>query len=174
MNEPLTGKDMMTLFNNRVKIVLYSDLGKYDNIDQLLEPYDVVIILYEFERFYGHWTILYRYDGQIYFFDSYGYILDDELDLVPMNFRIENDMVFPHLTYLLSLNGGVDYNQYKFQKSGGDIATCGRWCYYRYENKHLSTDEFHDLIKRQKKLAKKLGYELANDELVVLMTTIDI
>lgn len=171
MNIPLTGLDVKKQFDNKVKIVLYCDLDQFENINELLRPYDLVFILYEFKRFYGHWTVLYKYEGQIYFFDSYGTIPDDELAQIDYNFRVINNMVFPHLTYLLAM-GDVNYNEFKYQKMGDGIATCGRWCVYRYQNRHLSTDGFHDLIKRQKKLSKKLGYKMTNDELVTLMVPI--
>ena len=78
----LTNDDVKDYMDNRVKIVAYYDLHKYNSIDELLYPYDKVVIMYSMtERNNGHWVCLFRnYDRkEIEFFDSYGIIIDDQL-----------------------------------------------------------------------------------------------
>ena len=44
----LSDQDIKKL-NPRAKLLLYQDVQRYKNIDQLLHPYDSVIILYEWK-----------------------------------------------------------------------------------------------------------------------------
>ena len=55
------------------RVIKYSQLNDYDNIEQLLpNNKDYVIILTEYKRSEGHWCLLYRKDDTLEWFDSYG------------------------------------------------------------------------------------------------------
>lgn len=162
----LSGKDMMEGCGGKSKIVVYPDLYKYKNIDELLEPHGAIFLLYEFEPKYGHWTLIFRQGKTIEHFDSYNYSPDMEFEFIPECFRKVNNMMYPQLTKLLYDSGyDIHYNNFKLQKEGSNIATCGRHCLVRLALKHLNIDEYYKLMKRIK---NKLGYNY--DEIVYHLT----
>lgn len=59
----------------------------------------------------------------------------------------------------------IEYNNYKYQKRGRDIKTCGRHCTFRLLNKDLKLDEYNELMKH---LKQKLRMDY--DEIVTLFT----
>jgi hypothetical protein len=165
MEYSLTDTDIMHLMGNRAKILTYKDIYNYSNIDSLLKPYDVVIILFETVPDKGHWTILFkRNKKQIEFFDSYGFIVDVELDYVDKKYKNQLKENYRYLTRLIYESPyELEYNPYKFQKMKKDINTCGRWCVLRYEYKKLTIDQFYKLINSVK---------IDKDILVTLLVTI--
>ncbi len=158
LHRSLSSNDIKKLLNLKVKILLYPDIVDYHNIDDLLKPYDCVVILYMHNKikngYYGHWCCIFKIDNEnIEFFDPYGIFPDDQLDFsISTYFRIENGLQYPLLTYLLFYTGSkykLSYNEYKFQ--GNDVATCGRHCAVRLLNKHLSLKEYKKKMDSYKK-----------------------
>jgi hypothetical protein len=152
----LSGDEVSELLDGQANIVRYVDLQNYSSIDELLYPYGVAVILYMARPDYGHWTCLFRYpDGEtIEYFDSYGYmkgkelIPDVELSWTDKQKREEMGITEPFLSdLLLAYNGPMQFNPYRFQKRGQEIATCGRWCCVRIACRDLNIDEFHDIFK---------------------------
>lgn len=164
----LSDSDLKALFNSNAKILTYTELADVNDIEELLYPYDACIILYLTKRNYGHWTCVFRRGKYINFFDSYGLKPDFELKWVPSYLRVETKQVKPHLTYLLykaTYDGyNIEYNNYALQqKSSYDhhIATCGRHVAVRLMFKHLSPDEYAELI---------LNSNYTPDQLVTILT----
>ena len=156
MDYPLSKTDIENHFNGKIKIVLYSDIKNYKNIDALLSPYDRVCILYYWKKYSGHWVCLFRNKyNHIEIFDSFGTWIDDTLKQINGNFRKESNQDFKHLTKLL-LNCGypVEYNDVKLQNI--KASTCGRWCIYRMKRKDLNIEEFQKLFKNIKDKEKKI------------------
>lgn len=148
---PLYASDIKRMLNNKIKILKYPELKKFKNIDDLLYPYDAVIILYEqIQLNSGHWVLLQRLtDGVIEFFDSYGFHWPgDELLFVSNDFRKMNDMKSKYLYDLLFKNNNyqIEQNDNRFQRKGDDIATCGYWCVSRKLFNFLTLDEFKELF----------------------------
>ncbi len=143
---PLSNIDLMNTLNG-IKIITYSNIHKYDNINQLLGKSKKVILLYQTSRNFGHWTCLYENKGQIYFFDSYGFIPDDTLKWTPCDLKKELKQDYRYLTRLLyESHKPVHYNEYRLQKKGDMINTCGRWCVIRLEYPDISVDDFHKIF----------------------------
>ena len=75
-NIALSDKDILRLVGNRANIILYPDLHKYNTLDQILDPYDACVLLYEAKPRFGHWCCLLKtYDingALIEFFDQIG------------------------------------------------------------------------------------------------------
>lgn len=118
------------------------------------------IILYEFEPYSGHWSLLFETVDEnnrptTEFFDSYGLKPDQVLKVVKKDY---NPKV---VKWLLKNTKNVSYNNHKFQADGGAIQTCGRHCVNRYLYRNLSADEYH---KRMKKVRDSTG--LSYDEIV--------
>jgi hypothetical protein len=148
----LTNDDVKVYMDNRVKIVAYYDLHKYNSIDELLYPYDKVVIMYSMtERNNGHWVCLFRnYDRkEIEFFDSYGIIIDDQLSYSKSEkFNADNHQDHFYLTKLLAKEDKytIIYNEVLLQEFNPEITTCGRWCLLRLCNTDIDLEDFRELV----------------------------
>lgn len=145
----LSDDDLRNITNNKVSIYMYEDLEKFTSIDQILLPYNSIILLYQTEaENIGHWVCLMKInDNTLEFFDSLGYTVDQELKLSTYNIRVHNGIPVPHLTHLISLsNYKLICNTVKFQENVRDVNTCGRWVAVRIRLKHLSLKKFTTLF----------------------------
>lgn len=166
-NASLTNYNIFNLLDKKIRILTYPELARYTDINKILAPNDCFVLLYMTNYNYGHWCCVMKHDDRIEFFDPYGDALpDDEFKFVPYHFRKISKQIFPHLTYLLyKSNMPIEYNNYKYQKRGRDIKTCGRHCTFRLLNKDLKLDEYNELMKH---LKQKLRMDY--DEIVTLFT----
>jgi hypothetical protein len=142
INIPLSDDDIRNFFHGDIAIVNYNDLNKYNNINQILDlnKNGVVILVPMTDLNRGHWVGLCKRDNIIYFFDSYGDKIEDELKHSKLNLKPGN-LLIP----LLKSNYDIHYNEHKLQSDGPDIQTCGRWvCCFIASN--MSTDEFYNYI----------------------------
>lgn len=149
----LNEEDMLDLVDGKAKIMTYSELTNYDDIDDALGKHGAIILLYESEKYYGHWTALFKRGNVIEFFDSYGLKPDDELKMIPDNFRRVNNMELPHLTALLYYSPKkyrISYNEHYLQELNPDINTCGRWVAMRLIFRDLTLRKFIDLLRHRK------------------------
>jgi hypothetical protein len=156
MSKPISSDDISQLMDGKVKIISYSQLKQFKNIDELLEPFGKVVILYESKKNYGHWTCLFvnPVDNTLNFFDSYGIFLDDELEHVPENYKKKSGYGYVPLLSILLYKSGypVNYNHFKLQGRGNHINTCGKWCVLRLINSDKNEYEFaKPLLKMRKK-----------------------
>jgi len=135
IEEPLGDDDIRRYLPN-AKIMKYSELARYNNIDELLpKDKDYAIILYEDSPNKGHWTAILKYKPYIEYFDSYGGKPDNPLNWVPTAEKIKLGANKKLLSGLLDkYSGEVVYNPTKFQGDGNDINTCGRHCVFRIKN----------------------------------------
>jgi hypothetical protein len=164
MEKYLSGTDMIK--GTGVPFVLYPDLQKYKDLDDLLGEKGAVVVLYETQKNSGHWTLVFRQGKTVEFFDSYNYKPDGEFKFVPDDFRKINDMVFPQLTKMLYDSGyEIHYNNFKLQSNGRNIATCGRHVITRLRYKDLDINKFYKMLKN---ISKKTGYNF--DEIVTILT----
>ncbi len=150
MDKSLSGTEIMKLMNNQCKIVSYSDLHKYNSIQELLSPFGCAVILYLTKKNYGHWVCLFMDSkNRVEVFDSYGiFEPDDELHLIDHKFKKES---YQDEKYLLGLlkkyDKDVIWNHYKFQKMEDGINTCGRWCVARLKMRKYSLEEFRSFFR---------------------------
>lgn len=164
-NIGLSSDEILQLIDGKANLILYTDLAKITNIDDILKPYGACIILYLTRKNYGHWVCLIKLDDKtLEFFDPYGFMIDEELDWnIDKNFRKFSKQDYPHLTSLLYYSPYyLTYNQYKFQKKKNDIKTCGRHTALRILLRNLSLDEYYNLI---------LSMHKDPDYLVTLLTS---
>lgn len=163
----LSDKQVLKLIDNKANLILYTDLHKYNNIDQILNPYGACIVLFEAKPRYGHWCCIFKVnDNLLEFFNPYGGYPDDSLEYIPLDFRLNTNQYYPYLSILMyNSKYELSYNEYKFQKHGTDIKTCGRWCAIRLIFRKFTLDEFYYLIKYLKDLLN-----IKSDELVTLLT----
>lgn len=157
VEEPLSN-DEITKYLPGAKIMRYSNIKKYDNIDSLLnKPVDYAILLYEDKPNKGHWVCVLKYNDMIEYFDSYGGKVDN-----PLSWNTEDDnLSLDQRPYLSNLFNKTDkeviYNPIKYQDDSEDVNTCGRHCVFRILNlleKDRSLGDYYEIMKEIKKETK--------------------
>ena len=176
MEEPLDDAEIRFYLPD-AKILKYSELAKYRNINELLpENTDYAIILYLDEENKGHWTAVLKYDNKIEMFDPYGVKhLDQQLQWVPCAQRIKLKVAIPYMTRLFntikSPQKGI-LSTFEYQDEKNNINSCGRHCVYRIIKllkNHMDIEQYY---KHMKELRKK--YNLTYDEIVSTYINSDI
>lgn len=162
MNVPLSGEDIMRLMDGKIKVLPYSELSKFKTIDEVLEPYGRVALLYMSKPGFGHWVLLHKRKGNIIeLFDSYGLCVDSELDFIDPDFRKKSNQMRQHLTNLMiQPKYTVHYNDKPIQSLKKGVSTCGRWALCRAVNNDLSVDKFIEKIKATAKRENKTPDQL--------------
>ena len=147
--------DFSRYFNIDGKIMKYSELSRYNNIEELLpHDKDFKLILTETEPNSGHWCVLLNSKGKIIWYDSYGIPPDGELKFISrmMNKMLHQEVHQIHRLMKTCKSAGLipEYNHYKYQNEGDEIATCGRWCcwFVLLMNLNYSLKEMEEFIKR--------------------------
>ena len=146
-NVALSDDDIKKFMGDKAKIITYSQLKDYTTVDQLLSPFNVVFILFEWRKSYGHWILLLKNEETIEYFDPYGHFVDYWLGKISEPFRTDSGQKDPMLTKLLvEYDGEMSWNNFDFQKYNKKIRTCGMWCVLRALLKELPLDIFRDLF----------------------------
>ena len=126
--EESLGDDDIRQYLPNATILKYSDLCKYNDIDEIIpNEKDYAIILYEDSPNRGHWTCICKLNNNIEFFDSYGGKIDNPLNWTPIEQRKQLNEDVPYLSNLIDKsNYDAIYNDVKYQGMKGGINTCGR------------------------------------------------
>jgi hypothetical protein len=157
------GDDDIKFYLPNAKIIKYSELSKYNNIDELLpNNKDYVFILYEDSPNKGHWTTTTKHKtgkGKpiISYFDSYGGKIDNPLNWMPKeeNKKLKQDKKL--LSNLLKkCPYKVEYNPIKYQgeNKNEDINSCGRHATFYVKNLtdcNRDLDQYYKLMEKIKK-----------------------
>ena len=86
--EDSMGDDTIKKYLPHSKILKYSELSRYNSINDLLpDNPDFVFILYEDSLDHGHWVVVMRYGHEYEFFNSYGGKVDEPLRWTPIKTR---------------------------------------------------------------------------------------
>jgi len=154
--KPLNGMELMKKLDFKPNIITYDNIHLYKDLDELLGESKACILLYLTKHNYGHWCCVYENDNvHIIFFDSYGFIPDDQLNFISKQLRKELRQEHRILTKLLyKSNKPVEYNEYKLQEEKEYISTCGRWVIVRLQYKNISIDNFANLFLENKDIIK--------------------
>lgn len=158
MDKSFSDKDMKRYIRN---VIVYEDLANITP-DKLLTMLPLVI-LYQVERDYGHWTLLHRVRGSIEFFDSYGFKPDKEFEFIPEN--MQQPKYIARMLCSIIDREPVSYNQYHLQERKRGVNTCGRWVVVRQMFSHVNIDAFTRGIDN---VSREL--DVTGDDLVVLLT----
>ncbi len=153
---PLSELDIKKAFDGKVKILKYNEIKNYNNVDELLYPYDRVVILWVKHYSnpdYGHWTCLYRSNGgknvpkgRVYYLDSYGTPIEGVLKKIDKKSKVILD---EHEGYLKKMfdKDDIYYNNNQLQERIKTIATCGRHCITRMVFDNLTSKEYADFLR---------------------------
>jgi hypothetical protein len=206
MGKALSTQDLQKFVPFKLPIYRYTDIAQYAmdpnrTIDDMMGPNKCAIILFETrhpngEQSVGHWTCVLRThdddnNPSINFFDSYGFVPDDEKKLINKEFMNMVGMSKNFLTQLLDeahrYDNVIEYNEVPFQDFAPDIATCGRHCMLRIIMKDLSMAEYQKLMNDLKSKYKRtpdeivtiltdpvLNGEMSNDELRTILSELEL
>lgn len=145
----LSGADILRITDGKCKVIAYEDLEGIDRIDQLLEPYGAVVILYETRHNYGHWVCLLKTgESSLEFFDPYALTIDQELNLDnELHLRHHQGAIAPHLSTLIaSSNFHVVSNTTRVQEFAEHVNTCGRHVAVRIRFRNLNLKQYIRMI----------------------------
>ncbi len=164
---PLSDGDIMKLVDGKAHVVTYPNMHKYSSLDELLGHHGACCILYETHEHYGHWTLisirpLYTQKGKqiVEYFDSYGYLPDYPLEMIPKEFAESSHQNYPYLSSLMAeCPYKISYNEHQFQKLSPNVKDCGRWISLRCILKDLPLEDF-----------AKFFYGIYSDNLATLLT----
>ena len=187
IQKPLSVIDIFEIAQKTCNIFPYSDLVKLDTVDDLFYPevYDFkldlpfdsnsCIILYLTKDSYGHWCILNRRldknnNYKYAFLDSYGELIDDQLEHIDIKYRKKSDQDERYLTDLLynavkNNNDEVNYNNIQLQVLDNKIATCGRYVALFLKYNKLSVEKFVSILENSSN-----KYNIPMDMLVTIIT----
>jgi hypothetical protein len=145
----LSDSDIRTALDDRLNLITYEDLEQYNSIDDVLGEHGACIILYQRERFEGHWTCLWRSNKNnvLWFYDPMGIEMDTEVKLSKFQLRVHNGQEVLHLTHLIEQsNYTVISNTFEHQKNARTINTCGRHCVTRLLFRELNPTQYNTFI----------------------------
>lgn len=158
VDKPMGDDDIKRIIPD-AKIILYKDLKKYNNIDEILpHKKSYAIILYLSSPNSGHWTAIMKpNDSTIEYFDSYGGNIDKPLSWLTNEQNKNLGIEEPYLSNLLKKSKyNIIENNTQFQAKGKgneDISTCGRHCCYRIQcmkNKNMNLEQYKKMMERVK------------------------
>ena len=166
ISKSLSGIEILNLMDNKCNLVQYSDLHNIKSIDELLGPHKKCVLLYHTSANYGHWCCVWEYNNTIFFFDSYGGVVDSQLKFLPRDLKQELNSNHNYLIKLMYDSGKkVEYNQHDLQSRKLGVNTCGRWCVNRLRFPEISIDDYYQLFKDSSKYMK-------NDEMICYLVPI--
>lgn len=146
---PLNDSEISAFLGGRTKIIKYNEITKYSTVDQLLSPYDNVVVLLECAQDFGHWVCLKKIGNVISFFDSYGNFPDDQKVFVNTKFLKDSGQKFNIICKLLdeaSYKYVIEFSDQRLQTMDDmSIATCGHWCAV-YIKSGMLIEDFYNYI----------------------------
>lgn len=156
MFTPTRREDLLFMLDNKCRCVIYNEIEQFKTLDELLEPYGCVIILYPNypDSNMGHWCCLFTNNSGTYleFFDSYGAYIDDKIaeydELQENDTRMHKPTkIEPTLLKLIleSKHKNVHFNDTPYQLDDIDTCTCGLWVVLRLKTKQYNEVAFRKM-----------------------------
>lgn len=143
MDNPLSGKQVQDIVGHPIKIVPFSEMHRYRNVDQLFEN-NCCLINYLSMPYMGHWVCLVRCGDTITYFDPFGRTIDETIDHLP-DYKYESNQDYPHLLKLLyESDYKVRYLDQQMQDKNTN--TCGRWAALFMRFRELGDEGFKDIF----------------------------
>lgn len=143
LHYPLSGLQMK-LLNPRAKIISYDELNSIKDIKDLFKDCDQIICLILItSKYSGHWICLFKNKQCYNYFDSYGYDIDKQLDLLTKQQRIELNERDKRLKKLFEPYR-VIYNNVTLQNI--DTETCGDHVTFRLHKSEMTAQQYVDFF----------------------------
>ena len=162
------GSAMLRMVSNKSNLMPYEALEAHQTIDSVLGKNGCVILLYQQNKAWGHWTCLFKSEqdkSKLLFFDSYGIPIDQELKFSKFNTRKHQGQITPHLSALIDKsNYTVESNTHRYQKDGRRHQECGSHVATRIIFRHMGHKQYQTFMTKNKQDA---------DYIVVAFTLLD-
>lgn len=165
VNQSTSPNDIFRIAGKRCNVFTYPEIRKYKKLLELFRPgnsfiassadkklpldNNACIILYMSGPNYGHWTALVRNKYGVNFMDSYGGVIDDQLEHVDQTIEGQDKKYLIQL--LKKCKKEIYYNDFQMQTMNTNVKTCGRYCAVYLKNDHMKVDDFVESIKRMAK-----------------------
>jgi hypothetical protein len=151
-NYPLGDDDIRNLLGSDIKIMTYDQLKGVKDWRKMFDAKGRCIMLYLTTGLTnGHWICMLNKPDHIEFFDPYGNKPDDIEEYTDPEVAEEAGITRHLLLPLLKQSKKpVYYNTYPFQKSNGDISTCGRHSVVRCLYAPKSLDQYKAIVDKSK------------------------
>lgn len=170
-----TSPDYFEKYLGNPKIIKYSDLNKYNSIDDILPNIDdYIIILIETEKNSGHWMCILKYklDNDIFieYFNSYGIKPNYDFNYIdPYTSRLLGQDIKKIDDLLIECKDRYEiiYNKSRMQELDPNIATCGRHCCYRILCKKFFNYNLYDYLKYINQLKHEMS--INEDNIVCIL-----
>jgi hypothetical protein len=145
----LSNDDIQRILEPDTKIFAYPKFAEMKHIDEAFDPLGRCIFLFLTKSpTSGHWLTMFKRDGHIEYFDSYGEKPEEQREWITQEMLDELGEGQPYLMDLLKRSRvKVYYNTYAYQKDKDDINTCGRWAVARLMCMDMSNLQFYNLVK---------------------------
>lgn len=141
--------EITNYLGGRTKVLKYNEIPQYSSLEQLLHPYNNVVILLETKHDFGHWICIKRTGDVISFFDSYGDFPDQQKKFVNSNFLKDSGQKFNIICKMLdeaSYKYTIEFSDRRLQNMDDlTISTCGHWCCVFIKSGML-VDQFYEFI----------------------------
>lgn len=159
MYAPTSMADIKYMLNDKIKVVVYDELQQYNTLDELLQPYMAVVILYPnfHDKQCGHWCCCFVNTSghRVEFFDSYGSYIDEKIADFDKEVESQRGDTFhqpkkiePKLLELIynSPYQNIVFNHVTYQCQKIDTNTCGLWVVWRLKNRQHTEDDFQKMF----------------------------
>lgn len=163
---PYSGEDILRICDGETKVITYKELQGYDNIDEVLEPYNNVVILYEKTPNNGHWVCLIKHPRQnkIEFYDPYGFGIDEQFEIInkgkpSTGVNGKDEMRLSRM--LVNSPYKIVENKGRIQKFKKGINSCGRHVGFRINMRDMPLNQYVKLLK---------GGKMSPDEKITYLT----
>lgn len=149
--KPFSGRNILEATDNKTRIMTYPEIHKYDTIDQILEPHNCCVILYESKPKYGHWVCILKHPNNVLeFFDPYGFSVDEQFKFINEDYRKQSHQSYPLLCRMfLNSPYRIQINKMKIQKYEKDVSSCGRHCAFRIISRDVPLNEYQKMMKKE-------------------------
>lgn len=173
IEKPMDDSELHASLPNGVKVLRYSELHKYKNIDQLLpRPRDAAVVLYEQQPKNGHWCALAKNENGLFFFDPYGEMPDKQLEYSRFSrSRVlgSGDKSISALIATYRYPDRVFYNPHDYQIESPNVNTCGRHCvnFIRCIMNGGTLDSYYDEMAREKRKTGQNADQIVTQEVPI-------
>ena len=155
----LTRKYDMILNENKrippIKFMNYDMIKQIDNLSKFMERHPRILIFYKTSpNNMGHWNAIIKNKNNIYFFDSYGFFIEDILKDIDINVNENYNQDFFYLSKLIykeMINGLTIFYNHKKLQGQPPIATCGLWCAYIFGFYDCNIDKLINKLPKKNK-----------------------
>lgn len=143
----LSNTDINAILDPDTKVFSYPKFAEMHHIDEAFDKLGRCVFLFLTENENtGHWVCMFKRNGFIEYFDSYGEKPEAQRSWVTQDQLEELGEGKPFLMDLLRRSKyHVYYNTHAYQKDKKDYNTCGRWCVARLICKDMTNQQFYNI-----------------------------